>query len=440
MNRLVIVGGGLAGSEAAWQAAENGFSVHLYEMRPAVSTPVHKTDHCAELVCSNSLGTNDPAKAPGLLKEELRRLGSLLIRLADEHAVPAGQALAVDRVKFGEAVTRALANHPNITLIREEALEIPPGPCIIATGPLTSPAMSRALQAYCGEYLYYYDAASPIVTAESLDCSKLYKANRYDHGGEAAYWNAPLDKAEYESLVEAIRAAERTPYAPHEDPKFFEACMPVEEKVDRGIDTLRFGAMKPVGLRDPRTGKTPHAVLQLRPENKEGTLYNLVGLQTRMKWGEQARVFRMIPGLEAAEFARYGVMHRNIFVNAPTQLLPTLQMKRRPDLFLAGQITGVEGYVEDIASGLLAGLNASRLLKGEAPFALPPATACGALMRFITSAEPEMFQPMNVTFGLFPQPEPPVKDKAARQKQIVDRALSELGGFIERLKGAAVLS
>jgi len=437
-QEIVVIGGGLAGSEAAWQIAEQGLRVVLYEMRPQVSTPVHQTSYCAELVCSNSLGSNFPQKASGLLKEELRRLNSLLLRKADENRVPAGQALAVDREKFAQGVTEALMNHPNIRLIREEKKEIPDEITIVATGPLTSHALTEELKKHCGTYLYYYDAVAPIVTKESLNLSKLYFASRYGHGDDKAYLNAPFTKEEYEVFVHAIVGSERVPYAPHEDPKFFEACMPIEELVDRGIDTLRFGPMKPVGLPLPGTHRIPYGVIQLRQENIEGTLYNLVGFQTRMKWGEQERIFRTIPGFSEAEFIRFGVMHRNIFVNAPTLLEETLALKKKPKLFLAGQITGVEGYVEDVASGWLAGMNAVRRVKGESGLVFPRTTAIGSLMHHITHANPESFQPINANFSLFPPLDPPVKDKTLRQQQVVERARkameqlgSEMGCFKE---------
>lgn len=429
VQKLTIIGGGLAGCEAAWQAAELGVEVELYEMRPAVSTLVHKTDLLAELVCSNSLGVNDPMKAPGLLKEELRKVGSLLLKAADSCSIPAGQALAVDRGEFSKKVTDLISSHPGIQVIRKEVQEIPEGVCIIATGPLTSPAFSSSLKSLCGDYLYYYDAAAPIVTGESLDLSKLYHGCRYGRGNEKAYLNSPFTKEMYLNFAAAIQTSERVPYAPHEAPKFFEGCMPIEEKVDRGIDTLRFGAMKPVGLPVPQTGKEPYAVVQLRLENQEGTMYNLVGFQTRMKWGEQARVFHMIPGLEKAEFVRYGVMHRNIFICAPTLLSPTLQLKTNPLLFFAGQITGVEGYVEDIASGYLAGVNAALYMTGMKPILFPETTAVGSLIHYITHTRSKDFQPMSINFSLFPPLPFSVKDKALRQKLTAERALKDLEQF-----------
>lgn len=432
-EKIIVIGGGLAGSEAAWQAAERGVEVLLYEMRPGTATAVHKTGDCAELVCSNSLGTNQAEKAPGLLKEELRKAGSLLLQIADSTRVPAGQALAVDRVKFAQEVTRRLLGHPRISLIREEIKEIPSSWCILATGPLTSPPLAQALMKHCGTYLYYYDAVSPIVISESLNLSKLYQASRYDKGGDNAYLNAPFTKEEYDTFVSEIQKSDRVPYAPYEDPKFFEACMPVEELVDRGSETLRFGPMKPVGLPDPRTCREPYAVVQLRAENQEKTLYNLVGFQTRMKWGEQARVFKMIPGLEFAEFVRFGVMHRNVYVNAPVLLEPTLELRTKPNLFLAGQITGVEGYVEDIASGWLAGVNAVFKARGEPPVVFPKTTAIGALMHYITSADPEVFGPINVNFSLFPSLSQPVKNKSLRNQEIVARARSDVDKFLANL-------
>jgi methylenetetrahydrofolate--tRNA-(uracil-5-)-methyltransferase len=436
-QRLTIIGGGLAGCEAAWQAAESGIEVDLFEMRPAVLTGVHKTDLLAELVCSNSLGTNNPLKTPGLLKEELRKLGSLLIKTADFCAVPAGQALAVNREEFSKKVTDCISRHPCIHLIRKEVRELPEGVCIVATGPLTSPDFAAFLKTFCGDYLYYYDAVSPIVTRESLDFSKLYHGCRYGRGDDKAYLNSPLTKEEYCSFVAAVRSSERVPYAPHEPPKFFEGCMPIEEKADRGFDTLRFGALKPVGLPVSGTGREPYAAVQLRLENKEETMYNLVGFQTRMKRGEQERVFRMIPGLEQAEFVRYGVMHRNLFISAPVLLYPTLQLRAIPTLFFAGQITGVEGYVEDIASGFLAGVNAARFLLGREMFSPPSTTGIGSLIHYITHANPRDFQPMNINFSLFPPLAVPVRDKVLRQKQLVERAARDLEKYTSQVRKEA---
>lgn len=435
-SELIIIGGGLAGTEAAWQAAQRGIRVALYEMRPVRQTPAHTGERLAELVCSNSLGSALPDRAPGLLKAEIRRLDSLIMQAADEAAVPAGGALAVDREKFAEAVTRRIEAHPLIDLCREELARIPDTPTIIATGPLTSPALAEAIAALAGkEYLYFYDALSPIVEADSINMAVAFRASRYDRGEqeEGDYINCPLDEAEYRAFVEALRTAERIELKQfeQEDPHFFEMCLPVEEIARRGDQALAFGPMRPVGLTDPRTGRRPHAVLQLRQDNLAGTLYNLVGFQTNLKWGEQQRVFRLIPGLEQAEFMRYGMMHRNTYLNSPTLLSPTMQFRTRPDLFFAGQITGVEGYVGNAATGLLAGLNAARLLRGQSPVILPPTTMLGALCHYVTHAEPKDFQPMKANFGLMPPLDRPVRHKQARYQAYSDRALQDLIAMIE---------
>ncbi|MFS8543234.1 MAG: FADH(2)-oxidizing methylenetetrahydrofolate--tRNA-(uracil(54)-C(5))-methyltransferase TrmFO [Limnochordales bacterium] len=432
-KRIVVIGGGLAGSEAAWQAASLGVEVDLYEMRPVRQTPVHHTDKLAELVCTNSLGSNQITSASGLLKAEMRALGSLIIAAADANDVPAGAALAVDREQFAAAVSGELARHPRVRIHREEVTSIPEdGIVIIATGPLTSDALAQAIQAFTGEYdLYFYDAASPIVTAESIDWDKGFWASRYGKGEGDDYFNCPLTKEEYDRFYEALITAEVHEGHLKEELKFFEGCMPIEDIAARGKDTLRFGPMKPVGLVDPRTGKRPYAVVQLRKENRAGTLFNLVGFQTRMRWGEQKRVLRLIPALANAEIVRYGVMHRNTFINAPRVLLPTYQMRREPRVFFAGQITGVEGYVESAASGLVAGINAARLARGEKPLTLPEETMMGALAHYITAADPRHFQPMNSNFGLLPPLAEPPRDKALRKQQMVDRALARLKAFIE---------
>lgn len=421
---LVVIGGGLAGSEAAWQAATRGIKVELWEMRPRKSTPAHHTGYLAELVCSNSLRSNELENAAGLLKEEMRRAGSLIMEAAERHRVPAGKALAVDREGFSREVTSRIEAHPLITVIREEVKAIPAGRVvIIATGPLTSAALTRALQELTGEeYLYFYDAAAPIVTAESLDWSQLFRASRYGRG-EEDYLNCPLTKEEYYTFYEALVRAERHHPHPFEKEIYFEGCMPVEELARRGPETLRYGPMKPVGLIDPATGKQPFAVVQLRQDNREGTLYNLVGFQTSLKWGEQDRVFRLIPALAQAEFVRYGVMHRNTYINSPRLLLPTLQLQSRPEIFLAGQITGVEGYIESAAMGLVAGINAARLLKGLEPLILPRDTAHGALVHYITEANPERFQPMNINFGLLPPLTVRVRSRQQRNLLLSQRAL-----------------
>ena len=428
---LTVIGGGLAGCEAAWQAANLGVDVVLYEMRPVESTPAHTTAELAELVCSNSLGGNHLTSASGLLKEEMRRLGSLLIAVADETAVPAGSALAVDRHAFSRLVSERIAAHPRITVIREPVDSIPEGLCIIATGPLTSPQLAEEIQRLTGAHdLYFYDAAAPIIAAESLDTDKGFWAGRYGRGGDD-YFNCPMNKEEYLSFREALVHAERHEGHIDEPLRFFEGCVPIEELASRGVDTLRFGPLRPVGLVDPATGHRPYAVVQLRKENKEGSLLNLVGFQTRLKWGEQRRVFRMIPALAEAEFVRYGVMHRNTFLNAPRVLRPTYQWRQRDTLFFAGQITGVEGYVESAGSGLIAGRNAALLAKGQKPKTLPPETMLGALAEYITTADPRHFQPMNANFGLLPSGIR-VKNRALRKQVLAERALNALDAWLKQ--------
>lgn len=429
---VTIIGGGLAGCDAAWQVARLGVPVRLYEMRPRRPTPVHRTDRLAELVCTNSLRGDDLEHAPGLLKAEMELLGSLIIRSARAHAVPAGKALAVDREGFAAAVTEAIAAHPLIEVVREEVTGIPAdGPVIIATGPLTSDALADAIARFTGEeYLAFYDAAAPIVTYDSIDQEKVFRASRYGDG-DGDYLNCPMTRDEYERFWEALVGAERAERHDFEaDTPYFEGCLPIEEMARRGPDVLRYGPLKPVGLKDPRTGREPYAVVQLRQDDAAATLYNLVGFQTSLRWGEQKRVFSMIPGLENAVFVRYGVMHRNTFIKSPRILRPTLQSRRRDDLFFAGQITGVEGYIESAATGILAGINAARLVRGEEPLELPPATAIGSLCRYITSANPDHFQPMNITFGLLPPPEERIRDKRERKLYLSRRALGELEGFI----------
>lgn len=428
---VTVIGGGLAGSEAAWQVAQRGIPVRLFEMRPKRTTPAHHTDRLAELVCSNSLRGAQLEQAPGLLKEEMRRLGSLIMQAADASAIPAGSALAVDRDEFAQRVTEAIEGHPLIEVVREEVTEPPSeGPVIIATGPLTSDALAAWIRDFTGEEaLAFFDAAAPIVTYESLDLSKIYRASRYGKGSGDDYLNCPMTKEEYEAFWEELVRAER--HVPHdfEQGLVFEGCLPIEEMARRGKDTLRFGPLKPVGLPDPRTGREPYAVVQLRRDNRYGTLYNLVGFQTSLKWGEQKRVFRMIPGLENAEFARYGVIHRNTFINSPRVLRPTMQTRKRPDLFFAGQITGVEGYIESAATGIVAGINAARLVRGEEPVVFPPETAHGALTRYITEADPRHFQPMNIAFGLLPPLERRVRDARKRRLLLAQRALEALAAF-----------
>jgi len=404
-KKITIIGGGLAGCEAAWQVAQRGFPVDLFEMKPERYSPAHESPLLAELVCSNSLRAADPGSAVGLLKEEMRRLGSLLMTAADQTRVPAGKALAVDRALFSQFITEKIEAHPGITVLHHELTEIPPpdeAPIILATGPLTTTPLAQALAALTGEeHLAFYDAIAPIVHADSLDMRIVYRASRYDDG-PGDYLNCPMDREEYQAFIAALRGADKVPLKEFEEQKYFEGCLPIEVMMERGEDTLRFGPMKPVGLPDPRTGRDPYAVVQLRMENREGLLYNMVGFQTKLTYPAQKTVFRMIPGLAGAQFARLGSIHRNTFVCAPKVLLPSLQLACRPDLFLAGQLTGVEGYVESTAMGLLAGLNAARLADGAPPIALPPDTAFGALLNHLTSTDPRHFQPSNINFGLFP--------------------------------------
>ncbi|MDA1976825.1 FADH(2)-oxidizing methylenetetrahydrofolate--tRNA-(uracil(54)-C(5))-methyltransferase TrmFO [Bacillus cereus] len=425
-----IIGAGLAGSEAAYQIAKRGVQVRLYEMRPVRQTPAHHTDKFAELVCSNSLRANTLTNAVGVIKEEMRLMDSVIIRAADECSVPAGGALAVDRHEFAAKVTEYVKNHPNVTVMNEEITEIPEGPTIIATGPLTSPDLSAQLKELTGEdYFYFYDAAAPIVEKDSIDMNKVYLKSRYDKG-EAAYLNCPMTEEEFDRFYEALIAAETVPLKEFEKEIFFEGCMPVEVMASRGRQTLVFGPMKPVGLEDPKTGKTPYAVVQLRQDDAAGTLYNIVGFQTHLKWGPQKEVLQLIPGLENAEIVRYGVMHRNTFINSPNLLRPTYQYKQRDDLFFAGQMTGVEGYVESAASGLLAGINAARLVKGEEPVVLPPVTAMGSMANYITATNAKNFQPMNANFGLFAPLEKKIKKKAERNEAYATRALETIRNFV----------
>ncbi|MCE5239338.1 methylenetetrahydrofolate--tRNA-(uracil(54)-C(5))-methyltransferase (FADH(2)-oxidizing) TrmFO [bacterium] len=400
---IIVVGAGLAGSEAAWQIAQQGVPVRLYEMRPDVQTPAHKTGLFAELVCSNSLKSDSPETAHGLLKAELRRLGSLILKCADEAKVPAGSALAVDRDVFAQKVTDAIEGHPLVEIVRAEMQALPTErPAIIATGPLTSSAMAKALFGLTDEkYLFFYDAISPIVAADSIDRDLVFMQSRYGKG-EDDYINCPMDQAQYEAFYEALIGSEISLHADVDPKELFDGCLPVEVIGKRGRDALRFGPMKPVGLRDPKTDRAPYAVVQLRPENNELTMYNLVGFQTSLKWGEQARVFRMIPGLEHCEFLRYGAIHRNTFINAPTLLQPTFQARADAGLFFAGQLTGVEGYMESTGAGLLAGLNVVRLTRGEELLVPPRETMLGALAHHITTADPESFQPMNANYGILP--------------------------------------
>ncbi|AEG14583.1 Methylenetetrahydrofolate--tRNA-(uracil-5-)-methyltransferase trmFO [Desulfofundulus kuznetsovii DSM 6115] len=430
VEAVTVIGAGLAGAEAAWQLARRNIPVKLYEMRPHKFTPAHHTGFFAELVCSNSLRAIALENAVGLLKEEMRRLDSLIMACASKHRVPAGGALAVDREGFARAVTEILENHSLVEICREEAADIPrEGIVVLATGPLTSEAMSRSLRNLTGvEYLYFYDAVAPIVTRESINFNKVFCSSRYGKG-EGEYINCPMTKEEYERFQEALATAERAPRKEFEKEINFEGCLPIEVLARRGKDAMRYGPLKPVGLIDPRTGRQPYAVVQLRQDNAAGTLYNLVGFQTHLKWDEQKRVFRMIPGLEEAEFVRFGVMHRNTYVNSPILLYPTFECKKRAGLFLAGQMTGVEGYVESAASGLMAGVNAARLYRGQRPVVFPPETAHGSLAHYITSADPKHFQPMNVNFGLFPPLDENIRDRRRRNLALAQRALETLEGW-----------
>lgn len=425
-NHITIIGGGLAGCEAAWQIARRGVSVILNEMKPQRFSPAHQLPGLAELVCSNSLRGISLDNAVGLLKEELRRCGSLTMEGAEASRVPAGGALAVDRQLFSDYITEKISAHPLIRIERKEVAHIPvEGIVIIASGPLTSDALAASLAELTGDRLYFYDAIAPIVAADSLDMTKVFSASRYGKGDGDDYLNCPLNEEEYLRFVAELNSGEKVPARDFEKVVHFEGCMPVEELAARGVETLRFGAMKPVGLIDPKTGYEAHAVIQLRAENREKTMYNLVGFQTKLTWPEQRRIFRMIPGLEAAEFVRLGSMHRNTFINSPALLLPTQQLKNDPRIFFAGQITGVEGYVESAASGFLAGIAAASIARGEALPVVPPETAMGALMHHITNADVKHFQPMNVNYGLFPELPGRIKKKERRQK-LAERALAAL--------------
>lgn len=432
MKKVIIVGAGMAGSEAVWQVAQRGIKVDLYEMRPEKSTPAHKTEKFAELVCSNSLRGAGLENAVGLLKEEMRQLNSIIMESADINRVPAGGALAVDREGFSQYITDKVKNHPNVTVINKEIETIPQEDdaiTIIASGPLTSEVLAKSIGELTGQdYFYFYDAAAPLISKESIDMSKAYRASRYGKG-TADYINCPMDKEEYEKFWQELTTAELAPIKEFEKAKFFEGCMPVEEMARRGIDTLLYGPLKPVGLEDPKTGKRPYAVVQLRQDNAADSLYNIVGFQTHLKWPEQKRVFGLIPGLENAEFVRYGVMHRNTFINSPELLRPTLQYKDRDDLLFAGQMTGVEGYIESAASGLVAGVNAAYLAKGENPVIFPEQTAHGSMCKYITSAVAKHFQPMNANFGLMPPLEERIRDKKLKKQKIAERALEFLAKF-----------
>ncbi|MGP3786269.1 FADH(2)-oxidizing methylenetetrahydrofolate--tRNA-(uracil(54)-C(5))-methyltransferase TrmFO [Paenibacillus sp. 1A_MP2] len=429
-QQVTVIGAGLAGTEAAWQIACRGVRVKLYEMRPVVKTPAHHTDKFAELVCSNSLRANSLTNAVGVLKEEMRMLNSLVLGAADRHAVPAGGALAVDRDGFSGEITSTLHQHPLIEVVNEELTSLPEdGIVVVATGPLTSPALSEQIKALMGEeYFYFYDAAAPIIEKDSIDMNKVYLASRYDKG-EAAYLNCPMTEEEFDVFYEALITAEVAQLKEFEKEIYFEGCMPIEVMMKRGKQTALFGPMKPVGLVNPHTGELPHAVVQLRQDNAAGTLYNLVGFQTHLKWGEQKRVFSLIPGLENAEFVRYGVMHRNTFINSPKLLRPTYQFKERPNLFFAGQMTGVEGYVESAASGLIAGMNAAKAALGQELVVLPVETTLGSMAQYITTADFKHFQPMNANFGLLPKLETKIRNKKEKNEALAQRALDGIARF-----------
>ncbi|MEA3335932.1 MAG: methylenetetrahydrofolate--tRNA-(uracil(54)-C(5))-methyltransferase (FADH(2)-oxidizing) TrmFO [Chloroflexota bacterium] len=439
MADVTVIGAGLAGSEAAWQIAQRGLTVDLYEMRPVRQTEAHVSDGFAELVCSNSFGSTRIDRALGLLKEEMRQLGSMVIACADRHALPAGGALAVDREIFSRSVTALVTSHPNITVQREEVTEIPDGLAVVATGPLTSGSLAESIGRITGQqHLFFYDALAPIVSYESIASPPAWRQSRYDRdsgSGQGDYINCPLDKDEYETFVEAIRSAGRIELRAFEEEdgeaqRFFEGCLPIEVLAERGVDALAFGPMRPVGLRDPRTNRRPHAVVQLRQDNLAGTLYNMVGFQTNIKWPEQRRILRLIPGLENAQFVRLGQMHRNTFLNSPTLLLPTLQFKNRTDLLFAGQIVGSEGYVGSAAGGLLAGINMARIARHSWPLIVPEDTMMGALFHYVTQAEPNSFQPMKANFGLLPPLAKRVRNKGARYQAYADRAQASLRAFI----------
>jgi len=425
---ITVIGAGLAGSEAAWQIAQHGHPVRLYEMRPVKTTAAHATEHCAELVCSNSFGSQLPDRASGLLKWEIEQFDSLILSVAKQHAVPAGGALAVDREAYAREVTRRLESHPKIEIVRQEMLHISDkGIIVVASGPLTSDAMVKAIQHITGEsYLYFYDALAPILEAESIDQTIAFRASRREETVEGDYLNCPMTKEEYERFIDALLAAEKTELKEFEKNIFFESCLPIEVLASRGRQALAFGPMRPIGLIDPRSGRRPYAVVQLRQDNAAGSLYNIVGFQTNMKWGVQEEVLRLIPGLEKAEFVRLGQMHRNTFINSPRLLKPTLQFKNRDTLLFAGQITGVEGYMGNAATGMLAGLNAARLVESKEPLIFPPETMLGALCHYITQAEAKTFQPMKAAFCILPALDNPPRDKRLRAQMMVQRAQDAL--------------
>ena len=431
-EKVKIIGGGLAGVEAAWQLANRGFEVELFEMKPVKFSPAHKSELLGELVCSNSLKAKRFESAAGLLKTEMRFFGSLCMECADLSEVPAGGALAVDRDKFSQLITEKIKAHKNITLIHKEVTEIPDGNVIIAAGPLASDALSEKISELCGDGLHFFDAAAPIVSRESIDMESAFTASRYERGGEDDYINCPMNKAEYEAFYEALVTAEGAEVHSFDKRKdVYEGCMPIEVMASRGKDTMRFGPMKPVGLVDPRTGHRPWAVLQLRKENSKGTMLNLVGFQTNLKFGEQKRVFSMIPALKNAEFYRYGVMHRNTFIDSPRLLNPTFSLRKRENLFFAGQITGVEGYMESASSGILAGINMARLLQKKQQLVLPETTMMGALSRYISDETVKNFQPMGANFGVLPPIEPKIRDKSERYMALSQRAAEDLKKYTE---------
>ncbi|MDH4231942.1 MAG: methylenetetrahydrofolate--tRNA-(uracil(54)-C(5))-methyltransferase (FADH(2)-oxidizing) TrmFO [Nitrospirota bacterium] len=431
-QRLIVIGGGLAGSEAAWQAARRGVQVSLYEMRPEKLTEAHKTGFLGELVCSNSLRSNDLCSGPGLLKKELAMAGSLIMEAAYASAVPAGSALAVDRERFAEIISDRIAANPNISVFRTEYARLPDDVAVIATGPLTTESLTGSLsERIGGDYLYFYDAIAPIIDADSIDYQKVYRASRYGKGGDD-YLNCPMTEEEYGQFYSAIVDAEKVNPKGFEEKRVFEGCMPIEVMASRGFNTMRFGPMKPVGLPDPGTGREPFAVVQLRTENKDMTAYNMVGFQTRLKWPEQKKVFRMIRGLEKAEFLRFGSIHRNTFINSPLFLNKDLTLKMSDNLYIAGQITGVEGYIESTAMGMLAGINATLRLQGRTVSQVPDTTAHGALIRHITESESRHFQPSNINFGLFPLPEEALKmkDKKLKKQLLVERAMKDWANYL----------
>lgn len=437
MKEVIIIGGGLAGSEAAWQAAKLGVKVILFEMRPDKMTGAHKTSMLSELVCSNSLRSKEIVTGPGLLKKELEIAGSLIMNAANVSEVPAGSAFAVDRNIFSEFITSAIKNHPNITVIREEITALPDSIAIIATGPLTSKAMTDSIKSVIGdEHLYFYDAIAPIIDAESIDYSKVYLSSRYGKGSDD-YVNCPMTYDEYNKFYDALIEADTVSARDFEDIKVFEGCMPVEAMGKRGRNTLVFGPLKPVGLPDPKTGKIPYAVVQLRPENKEKTAYNMVGFQTRLRWSEQKKVFRMIPGLENAEFLRFGSIHRNTFINSPRHLNADLTLKEKNNIYLAGQITGVEGYIESTAIGLIAGINVARRILGKEIVYPPRESAHGSLIWHITESDPEHFQPSNINFGLMPINKDilKIRDRKLRRQRIAEIALKKWTDYITKIKG-----